>query len=147
MALIMSFETKVLLFVVISIICSILFVVYRDKGRVKEKRSRLVDREPLSFDEIFSRFFADRKLDKMDALEHWTIIAELLGFDPERMRPGDRFDYEMGPVPGKELCDEIEGVWEHFHYLADERSIDLNAHNIQTLEELITLFSRRTDLD
>ena len=143
----MALESVVTYLIVIAIIASVLYGVYRTISNQRKKRARFKGRESLSLDEIYSRFFSDYGLDKADVFKHWTTVAEILSLDPGRLRPEDRLRHELGPVPGDEFDDDLDFVWYHFHFLADDASIDLNAANVQTLEDLVVLFSRKEEQD
>lgn len=76
-------------------------VIYPKRARA----SRFADREELSLDEIFSRFYERSGVPKDLVTELWKEAATALGIPGGKLRPTDRLDIELGPIKGFPLVD------------------------------------------
>ncbi|OPX99483.1 MAG: hypothetical protein A4E62_00122 [Syntrophorhabdus sp. PtaU1.Bin002] len=68
-------------------------------SRVMERRSAEIEvrqRETLDDDTTYSLFYADSGLAAPFVAELWHEIADTLGVPPGKLRPTDRFGYEIG---------------------------------------------------
>lgn len=106
----------------------------------KRRRVRFANREVLSMDAIYERFFGSKGLPKEAVVELWNEVARPLGIDPGRLRPTDRFDMELSPV--EEWDDDIVEV----HWAAERRlkkmGLKVDSTEVRTLGDYIEFFCR-----
>ena len=121
----------------------VIFVV-RNFGRIRRKRQRFADRPALPCDRIYQTYFAESGLDPIDVQESWTELANTLKLDPQRLRPTDRFDRELGPVAGTTKLDELDVL--EVVLAIRVRTLGLQAvdQTLETLEDYIRATSRRS---
>jgi hypothetical protein len=109
----------------------------------RKRAARFADREELSMEQIFERFYKDRGVPKDLVLELWNEAAEALSVPGGKLRPTDRFDKELGPVRAFPLVDLNEGLLSIM--VRRLRAIDPNAkpsvpENIKSLNDYIEFF-------
>ena len=80
---------------------------FSNKRRLAERRRRFADREALQVSEIIDRHYSKGDVDLEQAAKVWKMIADTMYVDAERLRPSDRFDYELSRVKGYPVEDEI----------------------------------------
>lgn len=88
------------------------WALYMDRRRQLSKRRRFACRQPIPLDEIYETFYENSGLERESVLRYWKEVARLLALDARRLRPGDRFAEEYGPIEGEELGDELEDLAE-----------------------------------
>src|SRR6266850_1217206 len=76
----------------------------------RSRAKRFEDRDDVSLDSIFEKFFASRGLSKSVVFEAWREVASVLQLPPGKLRPSDRFDTELSPGKGWEYDDEIADI-------------------------------------
>jgi hypothetical protein len=67
---------------------------------------RFDGRERLSDEQLFDRYFKMLGVPKETVLNEWRQVAKCLGVPAGLMRPTDRFDTELYPVPGWHFYDD-----------------------------------------
>lgn len=116
---------------------------YREKQRLLEKRQRISQREDISLESVYDEFYKNDNIDFQDFQYLWQEIASLLCLDPGRLRPSDRFDTELSPVKGKEMCDEQEDLYDYFEALSESRKIEFNPRSYNTVDDLVKAFVKK----
>ncbi|HAZ43748.1 MAG TPA: hypothetical protein DDW76_27640 [Cyanobacteria bacterium UBA11369] len=98
---------------------------------------RFAEREALTVEEIFSKYYTQRNLNHLDIIQIWQEITAVLQLDPQKVRPLDRFDTELAAIYlfprrladlDKYLADKCQGI------------IEFN-DEIETIDDLILLVS------
>ena len=122
------------------------FVIYvlRNFGRIPCKRQRFAHRPALPWDRIYQTFFAESGLDPIDVEQSWQELATTLKLDPQRLRPTDRFDRELGPVAGTTQLDELDVLEAVLARRVRTRGLQaVDWDTIETLDDYIRATSRR----
>ena len=111
-------------------------------GRKKRRLQRFAARELQSVNDIFTEYYRDSGLEFHDFSEVWSLIAFHLGIAPERLRPTDRFDYELRPEEGTELLDELEDLTVFVRVEADRRGKSLDVQQVKSIDDVLKLLVR-----
>lgn len=85
---------------------------WRTRGRLEKKRARIAQRERIPINAVYPAFFASSGLNEPKVTELWLEVARTLRVDPGKLRPSDRFDRELAPVPEANAVDELEDLAE-----------------------------------
>ncbi len=103
-----------------------------------KKSLRFSDREGLSDDEIYDRFFQHSGLPKAIVLKYWRQAARELNINRGKLHPGDRFDQELLPVSGWHFYDNgAEELLEHASRTLGRKESDTANIHVQTLGDYI----------
>src|SRR5438309_2228079 len=79
----------------------------------KIRTRRLSHRQPLTTDELYSRFYADSPISKETVEEAVTFISSRLGVPAAQILLTDRLDGELGPVRQLEAINtDHDDLWE-----------------------------------
>ncbi len=122
------------------------FVIYvvRNLGRIRRKQQRFAHRPALPWDRIYQTFFAESGLDPIDVDQSWQELATTLKLDPQRLRPTDRFDRELGPVAGTTQLDELDVLEAVLARRVRTRGLQaVDWDTLETLDDYIRATSRR----
>ncbi len=101
--------------------------------------SVLTEREALSDDEIYRRFYASSNLAQAEVKELWHEIARALRVPAERMRPEDKFGKDIGTywITSEEL-DELGAIAQQ---RAKQKGLSVDLATIQTVEDYVRCFA------
>lgn len=110
------------------------------------KRTRLKrfsDREVLSREDIYARYFRDSGLEKVTIVSVWEDVAKVLALPPEKLRPTDRFDQELRPLSEwYHYDDNVEHLFAWALKSAKIRGVTVNFDEVQTLGDFVTLMAK-----
>ena len=95
----------VVLFIVIAAVSAWLFRASRNADAVRAER--FGDREDLSINEWQQRFYPDVGIDSARLGEALNDLACNLGIPAGKLRPTDKFDFELAPMSGWEPDDSV----------------------------------------
>jgi hypothetical protein len=127
-----------IILIIATLLCVVILVVrISESERVEEKKARIYNRDILSVTTIFQKFYSHANFDEEEFSEVWNEIANILKMEAGKLRPTDRFDYELKSTDGYPVEDEIV---ELEYYLRDEckkRSISLEEYKLETLDDFI----------
>ena len=96
-----------------------------DKYRIQLKRKRFAARASKSFSQIYDEYFKSEGLPFQIVSKVWLNTAEKLRLDPQKLRPTDRFGYELAPVKGYPVEDEILDLADILNDIKDSETLDL----------------------
>lgn len=92
-------------------------------------------REPLTEEEIFSRFYGGTNFRKEEVLELWKEVAEVFHLPFGVLRPTDRFGQELR---GYWLIDnEVDEISDRAHSRLKRKKKAIDLHEISSLDEYI----------
>jgi hypothetical protein len=77
---------------------------------VRKKRSRFQDRADMSEDEFFATYYGDSGVARGVVSEVIQVVANATDIPSTKIRPSDRFDVELAPMPGWEFDDGLAEV-------------------------------------
>jgi hypothetical protein len=120
------------------LLIAVLGLIYR---HVKSRASLtlLDEREELSNDEIYQKFYASTDLEKPIVIELWHEVADILEVPATRLRPSDKFGKDVGVYwITSEKLDEL-GVVAKKRAETLGKSIDLTA--IDTVDAYVKTFA------
>jgi hypothetical protein len=103
--------------------------------RLSCKRARFKDRENLTCEEIYNRYFSNSGLPREKVIALWMQIAKELKLESGRLRPTDRFDKELSPVLNNE--DELADLEDLIHFDFKDRREEVKKVKPKDLNELI----------
>jgi hypothetical protein len=72
------------------------FISYSFFGDMIFRRALCRQRETLSEDVIYDRFFRDSGIPREQIVEVWNLVARAVGLPPGKLRPDDRFGETIG---------------------------------------------------
>ncbi len=101
----------------------------------KLRASKFADRESLSFDQIYERYFGASGLAKDIARELWDEAGASLKVDPKKLRPTDRFSDELHHHVSLFPILDLNHDW----YLAATRRLRASHSSNEILENVRTL--------
>lgn len=111
-----------------------------EKRRLPEKLSRFADRESLSPDIIYQRYFNSKMMIRVEEfIPVWQEIGALAKLDPEKLRPSDRFKVELTPVSGHLVEDELIDLEDMLRRKLRRKGAPLPKEPPQNLEEYICI--------
>ncbi|KJR40630.1 membrane protein [Candidatus Magnetoovum chiemensis] len=116
---------------VIMAIAFILALVQHDKYVEHKKEMLFADRERLTLDEIYDKFYKD--LPKEQVIELWHETERILEMPSGKLRPLDRFDVELGDRMFKWQKDDLE---DELSILNDEKCAD-TGNVLHTIDDYI----------
>lgn len=91
----------------VTILCAVAVSRYVESRRQGARRRYLRARDSLSPDQIYQVYFAKTGVSRDAFIRTWLQVADILGLDPTRLRPSDRFDEELAPAKGYLQGDEL----------------------------------------
>jgi hypothetical protein len=106
----------------------------------RKRLSRFHEREELTSDQIYERFFSNELCSKDLVLELWNEVASVLGIPPGKLRLTDRFDKELAPEKGWEYDDEIGIINSIAQTRLKKSGTTANFSGIKTLGDYVHLF-------
>ena len=107
-----------------------------ESRRLPTKRARFANRESLSTQDLFIKYFSGTRVQQETFSRIWEAAARNLNLDATRLRPTDRFDNELAPVKGHLLEDELVALNEY--YRAECRRIGVaDPPRLQSLNDLV----------
>lgn len=116
----------------------IVSMVYVRRVRMK----RIADREPMSPDQIFSRYYKDSGLREEFVVLVWGDIAKILALPAEKLRPTDKFNEELKPLAGWHFYDDhLEDLLTWADKYARKRGAIVNPAEFKTLDDLVRRLS------
>lgn len=104
----------------------------------KLRKKRISDRDPLSFDLIYSKYLSDLGYEKDLLRNLWYEVASKLKLDPEKLRPSDRFDNELS-VRIFPLVDLNEDIAIDVQEKVKAASGRVNLEQVNTLRDYVVL--------
>lgn len=106
----------------------------------RKKIARFATRENMSTENIYEKYFADSGIPKDIVIQLWNELAFIIELPKEKLRPSDRFLYELAPEKGFDFDDPMNG----FHmYL--KKKLQMLGHKsdistINTVNDYIHIF-------
>jgi hypothetical protein len=88
-----------------------------ERHRRTLKASRFRSREPIPVEQLVAAYVTDDAESRVRLVYWWKRAASILRIDAELLRPDDRFDRELAPVPGFPIEDELVELNELRNYL------------------------------
>ena len=120
-----------------------LYGFYEDTKRIRIKQKRIDHRESLSLEKIYPDNYEILSLNRDKFIHHWTSIAKILRFDPEKLRPADRFDKELAPVSKDSVSDELEDLEEFLVDEIENNNYEIDLKELNTLDDVIKAFCKK----
>jgi hypothetical protein len=109
----------------------------------QRRRAALRGREPLSVDEVFSRYFADRGFEKEAVMRHWHACADRLRLPAQLLRPSDRFDQELKSLRWLDPFDDRKDDLARYALgEAKKHQGTLDLESVRTLGDLVVALVR-----
>lgn len=107
---------------------------------------RFEGRESFSDEQIFQEFYSISKIPKASVIKEWHRVSTILEIPSGLLRPTDRFDAELSPVPECSYFDE--GLRELIGLTGRRLAIpdDQVAVKIKTLDDYVRLVAEISDL-
>ncbi|MEK7333483.1 MAG: hypothetical protein AAB017_08915 [Nitrospirota bacterium] len=105
-----------------------------------KKRAIFADRQYLTMDEIYSRYYLDSGLSKDVVLKLWGNVAELLQLPKGKLRPTDKFGKELGPY--QVIDDDINELQAFTLRQLKEVGVSVDFSTIKTLDDYIRCLVR-----
>jgi hypothetical protein len=99
---------------------------------------KLLAREPLDDDTVYSRFYAG--LPKGEVLRTWHDVADTLRVPADRIRPEDRFGKEIGAY--WITSDELDALASKGRKRAKELGLTVDLQKLSTVDEYVRCFAR-----
>jgi hypothetical protein len=94
-------------------------------------------------DEVFSRYFADRGLQKEAVARHWHECAGRLRLPAQLLRPSDSFDQELKSLRWLDPFDDRkDDLAQYALGEANKRQRTLDLESVRTLGDLIAALVR-----
>lgn len=126
--------------VIVSITAGMLFFSVNRHRRLTTLK-RFEGRESYSDERIFQEFYSTSKIPKTSILKEWHRVSTILEIPSGLLRPTDRFDAELSPVPECSYFDE--GLRELIGLTGHRLSIpdDQVAVKMKTLDDYVRLVS------
>ncbi len=107
------------------------------------RRQPFADREPLTSEAIFSRYYKEDGLRDEVFIRLWQEIAALLALPAEKLRPTDRFDQELKPLDHWEFYDDhLDHLFAWVSRYADQRGAKINLQEFTTLDNVVRYLAR-----
>ena len=103
--------------------------------------ANLRNREALSDDEIWSKFYKGTDLDRTDVLELWSEIADCLRIDKGRMRPSDSIARDL--TLDRVIQPRIEDLTEAATSRARRRNKRIDLGQLETVQDYVNEFCEK----
>jgi hypothetical protein len=127
-----------LMILLVGATAGIVSMVYVRRVRIK----RIADREPLSPDQIFSRYYKDSGLKEDFVVLVWGDIAKILALPAGKLRPCDKFNDELKPLTGWYFYDDhLEDLLTWADKYARNRGASVDPGEFKTLDDLVRRLS------
>ena len=110
------------------------------EGKRRLESIKLAEREALSTDEIYSRYYAHLHLQKSDVVELWNEVADTLKVSASRMRPGDRFGVDIGTFVL--TSDHLDVLGVVAQQRANKQGMRIDLSSLSSIDDYIKMFSR-----
>ena len=111
----------------------------------KKKISRFSDREELTTEEIYNKYFSDKGIPKDAMIRLWDELADCIELPKGKLRPMDRFDRELAPEKGFEYDDPINGVFYLMKKKSQKYGLKLEYEKLETIADYIQFFGNSWD--
>lgn len=121
------------------LIACVLVGLHLEKTRIQRKRARFSGREPLTPEQIFSRYYSTSELSITSVSKTWNDIARLLKIDPQLLRPEDRLDIQLTPEKGFPMEDELADLNEYIQTATANTSATTDRRALVTVNDIIHL--------
>lgn len=104
----------------------------------RQKRARFAGREPQDDQSFFKNYYEKTGLDPATVAAVRSAVAKALELPGEFLRPGDRFDSELAPIPGWHPWwdDGLDVMWSQGILVMGKR-YPVDSQRIVTLDDLI----------
>lgn len=99
---------------------------------------KLLAREPLDDEAVYSRFYAG--LPKGEVLRTWHDVADTLRVPADRIRPEDRFGKEIGVY--WITSDDLDALASKGRKRAQELGLTVDLEKLSTVDEYVRCFAR-----
>jgi hypothetical protein len=106
----------------------------------KQKAILLSDRESLSHDEIFGRFYSSSGLSREVVMQLWEEVATALGYDASRIRPTDRFGVELKEF--RFMDGEVDDLSAIAHERVRRHGLSIDLSTVATVDDYVRTFAR-----
>lgn len=104
----------------------------------RKRRAVFGERESLSVEELYARYYARSGLNKDLVMRLWSECARTLKISEGRLRPTDSFEVELSPSDfWSSLDDRREDLTEYAITVAKRAGATLDPKAIKTLDDLI----------
>jgi hypothetical protein len=107
--------------------------------KIKKANNALNNRESLTDEDIYMRFFASKGLEQSSVHELWHEIASILAVPPEKLRPTDLFGKDVGAF--FITSEELDSLSQRASMRAKIQGRELNLSNIKTIGEYVEAFA------
>jgi hypothetical protein len=104
----------------------------------KRKAILLSDRESLTVEEIFSKFYGSSGISKAAVVQLWEEVATTLGYDASRMRPTDRFGVELKEF--QFMDGEVDSLSAIAHERMKQHGLNIDWSKVATVDDYIRAF-------
>jgi hypothetical protein len=91
----------------------------------------------MDIEKLFLVYYSKSLNDKKKFRYVWTRIGQILQLDPRRLRPEDRFSFELAAVPEAEIDDELDELEEFFLEEIGFMGTYVDIKNIKTINDLV----------
>jgi hypothetical protein len=109
---------------------------------LRYRESRALRRRPsLSYDAIYSTYYASSGLPKDEVIEIWGEIAKVLNVPEGKLRPDDRFAEDIARY--LITSEELDTLYECGRKRARELGFNINFPDIKTIDEYVRAFTRK----
>lgn len=106
------------------------------RGVKKRKAVALLEeREDLTNDEIYQRFYVSSGFEKTEVIELWHEVARVLCAPPGRLRPTDKFGKEIGVY--WITSEELDALGAMAQQRAKLRGISVDLASIRTVDDYV----------
>ena len=105
--------------------------------------SRFRDRENLSLEDIYARYFRDSGIEEETFFKVWQDAAKRLNLPMGKLRPTDRFDQELKPLPEWAYYDDyVEVLLESAMKSTKRGGLTINIAELQTLGDFVSIMAK-----
>ena len=125
----------IVLLLLLAVFCAAAYRIGR--RRILIKRERFAQRPSIPVGDIYRSFYADSGLNRQEVTRLWNLVASAMKLDPEKLRPGDRFKEDMGPIKGHLVPDELEDLEALYERRCGELGIKPKHGMVITLDDFI----------
>jgi len=106
------------------------------KAEVK-KLQRLADRDSISAEEFYLKYYVNTDLPKNNVISLLEEIAIATEIPKEKIRPNDRFSLELAPEKGWELDDGLFLFLAKWKKLLAKNNLAIDFNSINTVDDFI----------
>jgi hypothetical protein len=108
--------------------------------RRRAEQRKLLAREALDNEAIYSRFYASAGLPRDQVFELWGEVAETLGVPPDRLRPEDRFGKDVGTY--WIMSDALDELAKKGRQRAQQLGVTIDLKTLATVDQYVRCFAR-----